>query len=549
LSKRSGTRPSPPAAAAKRRPAGDARQVGTRAFRRQRPAGESKRTGAPANSSTSLVERTLLSLPAFDLRAPVRRVPKAAWICVLVACLNAVCWSLLTPAFQVPDEPDHFAYVKQLVDTGTRPSVPDELAPGEIKTALEALGYYKVRQQPENHTISTQEEQSELKRLTIETNGSSHGSPIAGSAASQPPLYYALEGIPYSIAKHSPVPSRLQLMRLFSALFAGLTALFVFMFIRETLPAEPWAWVVGALAIALAPLLGFMSGAVNPDSMLFAVSAATFYLLARAFRRGLSRHMAIAIGIATAIGILTKLNYAGLLPGILLGLVVLAFRAARESRRSALRNLALATGIGLSPALLLILYNGLRGHALLGPFSGAAGLAKGSLLGQIDYIWQFYLPRIPGTVNDFPGISTLRQYWFNGYVGLYGWRDTMFPGWVYNVALIPAAVIVGLCARALFQSRAVLRDRAAELAVYAVVSVGVMAMVGAASYGAFPQIDGEYFEVRYLFPMLALLGAALALAARGAGRRWGPVAGTLIVVLFLAHDIFSQMLVIGRYYG
>jgi hypothetical protein len=41
---------------------------------------------------------------------------------------------------------------------------------------------------------------------------------------------------------------------------------------------------------------------------------------------------------------------------------------------------------------------------------------------------------------------------------------------------------------------------------------------------------------------------ALALTARGAGRRWGPTAGALIVVLFLAHNIFSQLLVVARYY-
>jgi hypothetical protein len=49
--------------------------------------------------------------------------------------------------------------------------------------------------------------------------------------------------------------------------------------------------------------------------------------------------------------------------------------------------------------------------------------------------------------------------------------------------------------------------------------------------------------------MLPPLAAMLALAARGAGRRWGPTAGTLIVVLFLAHDVFSQLQVIARYYG
>jgi hypothetical protein len=49
--------------------------------------------------------------------------------------------------------------------------------------------------------------------------------------------------------------------------------------------------------------------------------------------------------------------------------------------------------------------------------------------------------------------------------------------------------------------------------------------------------------------MLVLFGAVLALAARGAGRRWGPAVGALLVLVILGHDIFSQLLVISRYYA
>jgi hypothetical protein len=117
------------------------------------------------------------------------------------------------------------------------------------------------------------------------------------------------------------------------------------------------------------------------------------------------------------------------------------------------------------------------------------------------------------------------------------------------VAVIPAAAIALLCGRALFVSRAALRSRAVELAVYASMGIGLLVLVGAASYQTFPGADAETAQARYLLPMLALFGAVLALAARGAGRRWGPAVGTLIVVLFLAHDVFSQMLVAARFYG
>jgi hypothetical protein len=186
-------------------------------------------------------------------------------------------------------------------------------------------------------------------------------------------------------------------------------------------------------------------------------------------------------------------------------------------------------------------------HVVIGALVHFA--SHGSLAAKLSYAWQLYLPRLPGMVSDFPDISTTRQIWFDGFVGLYGWSDTAFPNWVYDVALIPAVAVACLAIRALLARQAALRARASEICVYALMSVGVMVMVAGASYGEFPEVDASFAQVRYLFPMLALLGALLALAARGAGRRWGPAAGVLIVVLILAQDIFSQLLVVSHYYG
>ena len=143
-------------------------------------------------------------------------------------------------------------------------------------------------------------------------------------------------------------------MRLLSALFGGLTTLFAFLFVREALPRVPWAWTVGGLGVALAPLLGFMSGAVNPDAMLVAVSAALFYLLARAFRRGLAPRLGAAVGIVIAVGTLTKLNFLGLVPGAVIGLLVVALRAPARARAASYRALAVALLIAAGPALLYI---------------------------------------------------------------------------------------------------------------------------------------------------------------------------------------------------
>jgi cation transport ATPase len=165
-------------------------------------------------------------------------------------------------------------------------------------------------------------------------------------------------------------------------------------------------------------------------------------------------------------------------------------------------------------------------------------------------VWQVYLPRLPGMTRCFTGIATYKDVWFDRLVGQYGWMDTVFPGWVDNVALVPAGLIALFCGRELYVRRAALRARLPELGVYALMTVGVLVLVGLSSYQT--DVLGHelaFGETRYLLPMLPLLGAVIVLAVRGAGRRWAPVVGAALVVLFLGHDIFSQLQTIARYYG
>jgi hypothetical protein len=483
-------------------------------------------------------------------RSQLRRIPRAAYLCALLAFLNAATWSLITPPFQVPDEQAHFAYVEELVRLHRLPSQSTQLFASDEVQALDALEAWRVDLQPEQHTIATRAAQIKLERdLARGAVSSTPGTGAAGVAAAEPPLYYMLEAIPYELAARGGVLEQLALMQLMSALMAAASALFVFLFVREALPSAPMAWTVAGLGAAFLPMLGFISGAVNPEAMLCAVSCAIFYCFARAFRRGLTRRRACAIGAVTAVGFLTKLNFLGLAPGVLLGLALLASRTL--GARAAVRMLVPALALAAAPLCIYAAVNVLSHHRTLGLASGvlAAGASHRSLLGEASYIWQLYLPRLPGMHTDFPDISPIRELWFDGLVGEYGFEDTFFPRWVENLALIPAAAILALCARELYARRAALRPRLAELGVYAAMAVGLLVLIGASSYLSFPVEAAGFPEPRYLLPLTPLLAAALALAARGAGRRWGASAGVLIVVLLIAHDLFSQLQVIGRYYG
>lgn len=482
-------------------------------------------------------------------RSVLAGVPLAAWGCAIAAFLNAACWSVISPPFEVPDEPSHFAYVQHLAETGGLPSVTGEqFSPSEM-VALRDLRHSSVRGAPQNHTISSPAEQRTLESDLAQTTSSE--SEEAGIATSQPPLYYAMEAIPYRLAGGT-VLDRLTLMRLLSAAMAGFTGLFAFLFVRESLPSVRWAWVVGGLGVALFPLLGLMSGSVNPDALLFAVAAALFFALARAFRLGLTPRRGAAIGALIAIGVFTKLNFIGLIPGAAIGLLILALRAARASRRAAIGSLGLACAIAVGPALLYVAIHSLseRPGTVTVTGSGLALIsAPGSLFDKGAYIWDLYMPALPGMPNYFPHISTTRQLWFDGLVGRYGWLDTFFPGWVYDFALLPAGLVAGLCIREVIRSFGTLRRRGAELAVYLALCLGTITLVGASDYLSSPRNMGAYIEPRYMLPLLALFGGVLALAARGAGQRWGRAIGALLVCLILAHNIFSQLLVVARYYG
>jgi 4-amino-4-deoxy-L-arabinose transferase-like glycosyltransferase len=464
--------------------------------------------------------------------------------------MNATAWAFITPPFEATDEPSHFAYIKQLAETGTTPTTEAGKLSEEEEFTTEALESFEIRFNPDYKAVYSPAQQRRLERglQQFERTLASKGSPDAGVANAEPPLYYALETIPYDLGSSGTLLARLQLARLLSALMAGFTVLFTFLFLHEALPRKPWAWTVGALAVALCPLFAFMSGAVNPDALLFAISAALFFCIARAFRRGLTMRSAITLGLVIAAGFATKLSFIGVAPGAFLAIGILAMMGLRRSGLKALRAPATAVAIGMAPVAAVAAHHLLANRTPLGIVDHTA-TAPGTLLSAVTYMWQLYLPRLPGMANDFPGMFAPVAVWFDGYVARLGWLDTFFPAWVYRLALGLAAVIAALCLRTLIARRVALARRAPELAVYAAMMLGMMVLIGVLNYRAFPSTTFEYGQTRYFLPLLPLLGAVVALAARGAGKRWGPAAGALIVVLFLAHDIFSQLQVIARFYA
>jgi hypothetical protein len=171
-----------------------------------------------------------------------------------------------------------------------------------------------------------------------------------------------------------------------------------------------------------------------------------------------------------------------------------------------------------------------------------------SLSGQVSYVWQVFLPPLP-TMNDQIPYWIPWQTWFRGFIGIFGWFEFSFQEWVYTLGAVILGAVALLAGAELWRRRDALRRRWAELATYVLMVAGLLAVIEFAAYRYYATTHQFFEQTRYLFPLLVLYGAIVALAVRGAGRKWGPATGAFLVVLFMGHSLFSMFQVIARYYA
>jgi hypothetical protein len=477
----------------------------------------------------------------------VRRIPRAARIAALVALLNAVVWSLLIPPLQSFDEPVHVYYGQFLAETYNVPRPVQGSVLSEEEIAIQnGVRLLDVVGNPDGAPPWTEVEDRGLDQALDSGLGRvSQGAD--GGVGAYPPLYYGLGSIAYKLTPSHNLLDRLEAMRLVSALLAALTAMFVALFVRELLPGRPWATTAAGLVAAFQPIFGFMSGSFNPDLGITAASAAMFFAVARAWRRGLTWQLGLVIGLALAAGFLSKLAMAAMVPGAALSVALLAWRW------KAWRGLvAFAAGAGL-PVLAYMLLNRFLWDrpALLGggaAASSAASPPKNNIPEMLSFVWQSYLPRLPFMKDQFTYDFPLWDRYFVGWVGRFGWGDYRFPEWVSEVTL--GIVLVLLVAAIVFvaRRRGALLRRWPEWLSYAAIAGGLLFLLGYAGYGWKRDTGTDFEQGRYLLPLLALYAGLVAAGLRGFGERAGPIVASVLVTLAIAHSMWAQILTIVRFY-
>jgi hypothetical protein len=477
-----------------------------------------------------------------------------AWLFAICA-VNAICWSLITPAFQVPDEVDHFAYVASIAthlrSPDTVPSARARWSSAETD-AIAATNFLTDHYTDDSRAPWLAVDVASYNGLVASTHPSDGDGGGLETAASHGPLYYLALAPGFLLAGAGHVFSQLGLARLISALIGSIAALCTYLMCLEFAPRKRWLAVLAALLVSFEPMYGFISGGVNNDVGINAGAAVLELLLLRIVTRGLTVRRALATGVVLALLPFVKGTAYSLYPVaalvfvVVLGRVLWGLRAAgRAERVAALRPwLALAAAAVAS----LAIWTGLLApifHSPTVPLPG--GGSTGSLgvlahpLSLLSLLWQVLLPRLPFMHAHFAGIGfPFRVIFVIRGFGAFGFYTILFPTWVNTVIEVVMYSTFGFALIATWRNRDYFRRHATEL----VLLVLTAAAVVAGFESQFLSSAIEYFVPtfgRYAFPAIGPLSILVVGSLYAFGRRAAPWIGVGLVVAMMALSYAGQL--------
>jgi hypothetical protein len=459
-----------------------------------------------------------------------RSIPVALrWLATAVA-LAGVAWALLVPAWQVPDEDAHFAYVQTIAELHRRPLDEGRGLSAEQDLAERASGFLdsvqRLEADPAWSPVAERRWAAEDAQLGDDARKVGGGE---NPAADNLPGYYVYAAVPYLLARGGTILDRLYVTRLWSVPLLVLFAVAGWLLAGELLGRDRAAQLLCGAVCGLAPMATFVGSAVTPDALLFPVWGLTLWLSIRVLRRARGPDVAWLL-LAVLAGLATKPVSAALLPGALWAVGIGVWRRRRGSHPPA-----------------RVLEAGLAGVGLAGMAIAFAVVPVG-VRRFASYLWQFYSPVQAGT-TPIPEIEPwpLRDVWLEGSVAAFGWLEVRFPGWVYAlVALLLCAIAVGAL-RAL--GAAGIARHGSELVALALPVGALLAGLHVTEEWLLVEQNEGFIQGRYVLPLLPLVGVAWAAAVRGLrpGVR-APALGASLGLLAAA-QLLSLALVAGKFYA
>ncbi|TFB74336.1 DUF2142 domain-containing protein [Cryobacterium glaciale] len=435
----------------------------------------------------------------------------SAW---LTLSLLAGAWAMATPISGAPDEPAHIIKAASVVrgqfvgtpsENGHTVNVPQYIASTHAVTCFAF--------QPE--VAADCADSVPLGDDTI--------IPAETSAGLYNPVYYELVGWPSLLVNDE---SGIYLMRIVSGMvasaFLALSFVLIASWSRRVLP------MLG-LVVACTPMVFFLNGVVNPNSLETAATLAAFVALLSVVlqpNERLLNHRLIILVVSSAFAVNTR----GLSPLWLA--VVLVIPLALLSWKSLLaligrKQVIWAIGAIFASTGVAILW-------MLSSNSLAAGISTDEVVTDYPGVGSSFLVGFVNVFSETFGFA-------NGLVGQFGWLDTTAPA----VTLFVWAALTGVL---IIAAAAVLRGR--RLTVF-VLLAGSLVIIPALIQGVYITAGGFIWQGRYALPLFvclvvgtaALISQSLTMTDRSVQRR---LTGAILVTAAFA-QIIAFAVVLQRY--
>jgi hypothetical protein len=485
------------------------------------------------------------------MRARLRHIPRPLLALLAVALLEAVAWAYVVPALQGPDEIAHFSYTQRLVETRELPQDVENRFPFSTEVGM-ALAYGNlnvIRGNVAARPFWTELEEKRWREVDAKLPGGARSDGQGpNSARNNPPLYYAYEALPYLAAYEGSFFDRFYLMRLASSVFLLATVALTWLIAAELLGGALWIRTLAAGVVALHPLLAYIAGSINPDSLLAAIWSAFVLVAVRLLKHGFTRGRMLALAATCAGSLLTHpRGLALLLPAaVALGL---AWRRHRPPiRRGVVLVLAgLAAVAGAVVAYLAVVRG--SGGVDGGPVSSAAQ-APFQVRQFLSYVWQFYLPKLPSMDPMIGPEYGWETAFVERFYGIFASLEVFYPDSVYTLLRwLSLAGLAGLVA-ALVARRGEVRLRWDVLVMLVVLVGALLLSLHFAAYRALLIDPGDPVIVgRYILPLMPLFGCAIAFVVASLPRRAGPYVAAALLAGGAILQLAGLGLTAARFYA
>ena len=390
---------------------------------------------------------------------------------VLIYLSVATLYAVKTPDWQVPDEPAHYNYIRQLATEGQWPV----LQPGDY-------------------------DQSYLARLTGERFPPELSLQAVEYEDHQPPLYYLLATPVYLLFDGALVP-----LRMFSVVLGAGIVLLAYAVVAEVFPQQPRIALGTAAFVAFLPQHVAMMAGVNNDSLAELWIGLALWLAIRQFQSCAvpgereRRDGWLRLGVVLGLGLVTKTTCLPIAAALAVTLLILWWRDGDGNWKALLRTLALTFG----PALIIAVPWWMRNLSLYGGLD-LYGLANHDavVLGQPRTL-QWIQENGLGAWLERGLTFTFQSFW-----GQFGWMGVLMPTWLYRALALWSGVLAGGVLAWRCQRR---ENKGRDAALTLMVMTLVFTLL---AYGYYNRTFVQH-QGRYLFPALIplALGTALSIEA------------------------------------